>query len=121
MNKESNMVIYKQNNIFGKIKMFFKRFFTRRNKEEISRTNNYNSSKEENFRKNILVEEDEERKRILKIQEEYRIGLIDEDEISKEDYKKLLNLYDEQNEAIRQKIERDKIEIKMMIENLKKA
>lgn len=73
-----------------------------------------------NFKQKIRIEQDKEKLRILKLQEDYKNGLIKEDEISKEDYQKLLDLYDEQNKKINKEIERDKIQIRKMLEELKK-
>lgn len=72
------------------------------------------------FKQKIKIEQDKEQLRILKLQEDYKNGLIEEDEISKEDYEKLLDLYDEQNKKINEEIERDKIQIRKMLEELKK-
>lgn len=120
MNKEQRITVYKSNNIIGKIKNFLKNMFYKfknpkdnnSNKEKIVYENN-------NFKEKIVIKQDEERLRILKIQEDYKNGMIEEDDISKEDYQKLLNLYDEQNTKIKEEIEKDRIEIKRMLESLK--
>lgn len=117
MRKEQRITIYKSNNIIKKIKSFFRKIFNRfkyqENKKEIVYETN-------NFKDEIAIKQDKEKLRILKIQEDYKNGLIEEEDISKEDYQKLLDLYDEQNKKINEEIERDKIEIKNMLEKLKK-
>lgn len=118
MNKEKQVVVYKVNNIFVRIKNFFKNIFYKKDKlENVSKEYN---GKEKNFKQDIVIKQDEEMLRILKLQEDYKKGLIEEEDISKEDYKKLLDLYDEQNKEIKEDIEKDKIQIKNMLERLKK-
>jgi len=120
MSKEQRITIYKSNNIIQKIKEFFKKVFNKFRYPENSHIQEKIVYSTNNFKENIVIKEDEERLRILKIQEDYKNGLIEEEDIQKEDYQKLLDLYDEQNQNINQEIERDKMEIKNMLEKLKK-
>ena len=119
MNKEQGITVYKSNNIIEKVKKLFKRFFSRFYHKKYVVNEEKNVSENSNFKEEITIKQDEDRLRILKIQEDYQNGLIEEDEISKEDYKKLLELYDEQNNKIKEEIEKDRIEIKRMLELLK--
>ena len=119
MNKEQRITVYKSNNIIEKIRNFFTKIFHKSkykdnnfNEQEIPYTNN-------NFKEQIVIKEDEEKLRLLKLQKDYENELIEED-ISPEDYQKLLDLYDEQNKKISEEIERDRIEIKNMLQKLKK-
>lgn len=119
MKKENEIVIYKAS-IIGKIKKFFRKLFQKLKYGE----NNHNEeniiyNEEKDFKKEIEIKQNEEKLRILKLQEEYKKGLIEEENISKEDYQKLLDLYDEQNKKIKEEIERDKIEVKNMLQQLK--
>lgn len=118
MGKDNNIAIYK-GGIISKIKNFIKNIFNKFKYE-----NNYKEEKniynqESNFKKEIEIKENEEKLRILKLQQDYKNGLITEEEISKEDYSKLLDLYDEQNKIILEEIEREKIEIKNMLQKFK--
>lgn len=79
---------------------------------------NKNDSNNE-FKKNIIVKQDEEKVKLLRLQQDYKNGLIEEFEIPEEDKNKLLNLYYEQNKKIKEKMEKDKIAIKRMLEQLK--
>ena len=118
MNKEKRVTIYKYNNIFIRIKNFFKKIFYKQDKiESVSKEI---KNKENNFRHDIIIKQDDEKLRILNLQEDYKNGLIEEEDISKEDYQKLLDLYDEQNKLIKEDIERDRVLIKNMLEKLKK-
>ena len=119
MEKENKIVIYKTG-IINKIKSFFKKLLEKFKYEQ----DNHDEEKiidnqEKDFKSEIIIKTDEEKLRILKLQEEYKKGLIEEKDISKEDYKKLLELYDEQNKKIKEEIERDRIEIKKMLQKLK--
>lgn len=118
MNKEKRVTVYKANNIFVRIKNFFKNIFYKKSK--IENVFKEIKNKEDNFKQDIMIKQDKEVLRILKLQEDYRNGLIEEEDISKEDYQKLLDLYDEQNRQIQEEIEREKIQIKNMLEKLKK-
>ena len=120
MNKEQRITVYKSNNIIEKIRKFFTKIFHKSKykdnnftEQEISYTNN-------NFKEQIVIKEDEEKLRLLKLQKDYENELIEEEDISPEDYQKLLDLYDEQNKKISEEIERDRIEIKNMLQKLKK-
>ncbi len=119
MNKEQRITVYKSNNIIEKVRNFFTKIFHKSKykdnftKQEISYTNN-------NFKEQIVIKEDEEKLRLLKLQKDYENELIGEEDIPQEDYQKLLDLYDEQNKKISEEIERDRIEIKNMLQKLKK-
>ena len=121
MNEEQRITIYKSNNIIEKIKNFFRKIF---HKEKF-KNNNFTEQEvithnKNNFKEQLVIKEDKEKLRLLKIQKDYESGIIEEEEISQEDYQKLLDLYDEQNEKISEEIERDRIEIKNMLQKLKK-
>ena len=120
MNKEKRVTVYEGNTIFQKIKKFFRNIFSKfKDTDNSSNTKgveeNYN-----NFKQEIEIKQDEEELRILKLQEDYKNGIIEEENISKEDYKKLLELYDKENKEIKEDIEKDMVQIKNMLEQLKK-
>ena len=103
MNKEQRITVYKSNNIIEKIRNFFTKIFHKSkykdnnfNEQEIPYTNN-------NFKEQIVIKEDEEKLRLLKLQKDYENELIEED-ISPEDYQKLLDLYDEQNKNLKSRL-----------------
>ncbi len=114
-NKE--LVEYKEG-FFTKIKNKILNMFKKQNKENV---NSSVVSKEENssFTAAIKVEENEEKSRILKLQKAYQRGAILEEEIKEDDYKKLVELYEEQNRELEEKINQKKEELKKLIYGLK--
>lgn len=105
-NEENNsLMIVKEQNIFQKIKNFFKRLF---GKEENSFNTAPVQSTQENtvptnartsFSETIRIVEDEETK-LLKLQKQYRSGQIKESDMSQEQIDSLCNLYDKQIERL---------------------
>lgn len=71
------------------------------------------------FKSSIRVFEDKERIRILDLQKRFKSGEISEEEIEYEDYEKLLELYDEQNQKLKDEIEKYKKETEVIIKKLK--
>ena len=71
------------------------------------------------FSKNIEFKIDKEELRILKLQKEYKSGNINEENISDDDYFKLVDLYKKQNEKLKQKIKSKKKKIRENLDDLK--
>ena len=71
------------------------------------------------FFKNIEFKMNKEEMRILKLQKEYKSGNINEENISDEDYFKLVDLYKKQNEKLKQKIKLKKKKIRENLDDLK--
>ena len=98
----NNLPILKEKEtIFSKIRKFFQKLFS------LNSMSNYNLAVEEgalmknsnlgmNFREEIKVKEDEEKKELLKLQEKFEKGLIKEEELSDEQFAALEKLYTEQ-------------------------
>lgn len=98
-----------------KIKEFFRNLFKINEqkyieapKEEIKPISEI--QKENDFRTQVAVTSEEE-KRILKLQKDFKEGLIKEEDLSKEDYDSLVNLYKSQIEKTKQSIEEYKNKI----------
>ena len=95
--------IIKTNTIWYKITRFFRKLLGKRINNNIDDSNisldrfneNETSNNESDF-KNRINTRDEEKERILKLQQQLRNKQILEEEISEEDTKKILELYDEQ-------------------------
>lgn len=120
--KQNNLILYKES-IFKKILNFFKRVFHIDRKDENKTTFNninYNLEKDE-FVKNIAIKENEEEKRLKKLQLKYENGEISEDEISDEDIDKLIEMYKKETEKINMDIEKRKSHISKMLNELKKS
>ena len=69
--------------------------------------------KNSDFLNSILIKQDEEEMRILKLQRDYKAGKILEKDIPEKDHKKLIELYKTQNRTLREKL-------KIKLERLKK-
>ena len=117
MNK--NMIEYKDNFSF-KIKEFFRNLFGRKeytneaviDKKEIVVDGN-------NFKRNIEVKPDVEKIRIIELQKEYKAGNITEEDLTDDEYFKLIELYKEQNKNLQNKIDIKKQQIRKKLDNIK--
>ena len=94
-----------------KIKEFFKNIFGINNqqyieapKEEVEPINNIKLQRNINFKDEIAVTNEEE-KRILKLQRDFKAGLIEEEDLSEEDFNLLSKLYESQIEKTKQSIQ----------------
>lgn len=76
--------------------------------------NNQNS-----FLESIKIEQDKEKLRLMEIKRRYDCGEISEDEISEEDIKKIIELYDEEIQDIKSDTRNIKYKIKKELEELK--
>lgn len=94
-----------------KIKEFFRNIFGTNSqqyieapKEEVESINNIQLQRNINFKDEIVVANEEE-KRILKLQKDFKAGLIEEEDLSEEDFNLLSKLYESQIEKTRQSIQ----------------
>ncbi len=94
-----------------KIKEFFRNIFGINNqqyieapKEEVEPINNIKLQRNINFKDEIAVTNEEE-KRILKLQRDFKAGLIEEEDLSEEDFNLLSKLYESQIEKTKQSIQ----------------
>jgi len=95
---------------FDKIKKIFKNLFSGTKKEELTKEINtdtiqIDNKQKEEFIKNIKIEENKEKQRLIKLQTMIRNKEIDEKEISKEDEIKLRKLYEIQINNLNRTIE----------------
>ena len=106
--------------VFARIKRIFQNLIV--GKEKIPREEAHinTNNNEDDFRENIQIKQEEEEKRILKLQQDFKKGIIEEKDLPEEDYKKILKLYNEQNEKIKQEIEMYRKETAKILEKLKK-
>ena len=101
--QEKSLVQVNENSIFYKIKTFFKNLFKRKNVvrevNAIENTTEKITTERENiknsFMESIRNTEDEETK-LLKLQKQYDNGEIKEEDLTKEQYISLCDLYDRQ-------------------------
>ena len=94
-----------------KIKEFFRNIFGINNKqyieapkEDVEPINNIKLQRNINFKDEIAVTNEEE-KRILKLQRDFKAGLIEEEDLSEEDFNLLSKLYESQIEKTKQSIQ----------------
>lgn len=91
-NNSNELTIVKEN-ILDKIKNFFKKLFSKREYEKVEAVE---MKKENDFINNVKTQEENEEKRLLKLQSLIVEDIITEDELPKEDVKALHKLYDRQ-------------------------
>ena len=73
------------------------------------------------FKKGIILERNSEEERILKLQQQFINGNIDENNISDEDYFKLVELFKKQNNEIEERIESRKKSIRKRLNDMKES
>lgn len=97
-----------------KIKEFFKNLFKTNNQQYIEAPKEViepisNMQEQRNFEfKNQIAVANEEEERILKLQKDLKAGLIEEEDLSEEDFVSLTKLYESQIEKTKQSIQRYK-------------
>lgn len=99
--------------MLNKIKEFFRKLFKINNhkyleapKEEVQSMNATNTQKKSDFKSQMLI--DEQKEKALKLQRDYKEGLIEEENLSEEDFDLLYSLYEKQIEETKQSIQRYK-------------
>lgn len=97
-----------------RIKEFFRNLFKTNNykyieapKEQIEPINDMQKQKSFDFRSEIVVENEEE-KRTLKLQKDFKSGLIEEENLSEEEFNSLSKLYEIQIQKTKESIQRYK-------------
>lgn len=109
--------------IIEKIKMFFKAIFEKK-VDKLDEPKNQEVNTNNNFKNDIIIEKDKEQERLLQIQEDFRNGIIREEDINVEDKEKLYLLYDKQILELKEKIKQNRQlteKYKLEIINLKKS
>ena len=100
--------------MFEKIKDFFMKIFGIKKQELLIEDVKYESvsdTRKEEFEKNIRVSKNVEEERILKLRKDFESGIILEEDLSKDDFDTLYNLYEREIQSTRESIQnyRDKI------------
>ena len=101
-----------------KIKEFFRNLFGTNNQNyldapkndipqnEILQTNNIQSQNKFNeFQNQIRIVPDQEQEKAIRLQKDYKAGLIEEEDLSDEDFNLLSNLYEKQISNTKQSLE----------------
>ena len=119
--KERQMIKYKES-IFHKIKNFFNKIFSKKNKEQIEvEVLDDNKNRNERFKENIIIRKNPEQQRILELKRKYDNEEISEDEISLEDMDSLINLYKEETKALNDDTEKRKRNIQVMLREMRRS
>ena len=116
MSKE--MINYKMNFI-NKIKKFLKKLFSTKENIQEDTGKKISNIEKNNFRENIEIKQDEEELNIINLQKEYKAGNIREEDMTDEEHKKLIEMYEKQNKELKEKIENKKQVIRKRLGNLK--
>lgn len=97
-----------------KIKRLFRNLFKTSNQQYIEAPkemkepiNDIQIQRNSTFKSQMVVENEEE-KRALKLQKDFKAGLIEEEDLSEEEFNLLTNLYENQIEKTKQSIQRYK-------------
>lgn len=115
--QEEKSLINTHNGLFNKVIYLLRKFFHKQRyndiQENIQETNNKNKFKEQ-----IQIEKSAYDEEMLIIQQEFKQGTIDENDIKEEDYIELIRLYDTQNEKLKQEIEMYKIKTANLLKQM---
>jgi len=109
-NNSNELTVVKET-ILDKIKNFFKKLFSKNEKEKLEKIETIETKKENDFINSVKIEEDNEEKRLLKLQSLLVEDVITEEELPEEDVKALHRLYDKQILELKKSIDeyREKI------------
>lgn len=99
--------IIKTNTLWYKISAFFRKYFGKKKDNIIVKEKIEYANEKMNFKDSINIR-DEEKEKIIRLQIQLRNKQITEDELSKEDIKKISSLYDEQIEDLENKIKNNR-------------
>lgn len=117
--KNNNLIEYKEN-IFIRIINFLKKIFIKKQIVEVNDEEQINNTlNKDSFMENLIIKENEEEKRLKRIQLQYDKGEIDEEDISDEDIDKLIKMYEKETEELNADTERRKNHIAKMLRELK--
>ena len=117
MDKNStNELTIVNSSIIDKIKNIFKKLFAKKEKKENIEEETSKTKKESTFINSVKIQENDEEKRLLKLQVLIADNVITEEELPEEDVKALHKLYDKQILQLKKEIDdyREKI-IKLRI------
>ena len=111
MNKE---LIERKDDIFSKIGRFLRKIFFKEEKNDTKQLKNihqnqenvYSDNKKETFNESLKIMENKEEIRLLKLQRDIKNQVILVDDISDDDFFKLVDLYDNQINNINLEIEK---------------
>lgn len=113
------MIVYKEN-VFTRIKKFILNLFRKERDIQLQEVKEP-TTKQGNMLDDIKISITEEEKELLKLQEYYKNNFIYSSDILPKERNKLIELYKKQNKKLAEQLEREKLETRLLISNLKKA
>ena len=127
--KEKHMMNNNENqkkSILNKLISFLKRLFTRKNNNllaegQITEKNKDTYIETNNMKEQITIPRDIEKERLLNIREQWENGEIEEEDMSEEDVKAIVAIYNEETYKIEQETEQIKQDIAKMLKELKES
>lgn len=117
-NNNKQLIKYKEN-IFLKIKKFFKMLFFRKETDNIEYEDVVINANNSDFKDSIRIKLDSDVQRLNELKRKLDNNSISIDEIEIDDIDSLISLYNEETKIINQNIEIKKNRIKMMLKELK--
>ena len=103
---KNDLIELKTNSIFNKVKVFFKKIFFKNNKEHFENINTITKDISENSIKSDLKEEKAIdfcqgiNREMLDLQKKFHSGEVKASELSPEQVRELINLYNKQNKQL---------------------
>lgn len=116
----NKMIIVYKENVFTRIKKFILNLFRKERDIQLQEVKEP-ITKQRNMLDDIKIIITEEEKELLKLQEYYKNNFIYSSDIPSKEKNKLIELYEKQNKKLAKQLEREKLEIRLLIRNLKKA
>ncbi len=113
-----NIIEYKES-FLSKIINFFRNLFAKKEVKQDNIDNNITHYiVSNNFKENIEIRQDEETRKIINLQKEYKAGNIKEEDMTDVEHKKLIELYKKQNDELIEKINARKYKIRKKLDDL---
>lgn len=112
------MVNYKKSFV-AKFREIFKKVFCRKESKHEGKEKELNNINQNDFKGRLQVKQNAEKLKILKLQEDYKAGRINEEDMTDEEHRKLIELYQMQNKEIEEKIKIRKARIKKKLDDMK--
>lgn len=116
-----DMIVYKES-IFSKIKNFIKSIFNKKvdnNQNQNTMVVNTDKFEKKSFVDEIIIKKEPEEIELEKLQKDFKEGNIFQEDIIENKRVKLIELYKKQNEELKEKINKEKNEIKKILDDLK--
>ncbi len=112
------MINYKKSFI-TKVRDFLKKVFGRKESIQEQKEKKLNYINQNDFKESLQVKPNAEEIKIINLQKEYKAGKIKEEDMTDEEHKKLIELYEMQNKELEEEIKLRKVRIKNKLDDMK--